>query len=129
MTKLLGRAWVPMVMVVAAAIRSLAVSRLGGVLGSHVSVLDSRTADLVIQFELKRVICEVYGPVGRLAAGVFRRCSEPAKDARDCLATARVSQLEQGIVVGSIEALPDDHRGVVHGRHSEAQEAEECSKP
>jgi hypothetical protein len=39
-----------------------------------------------------------------------------------------VSQVEQGIVFGSIEALPHDHRGVVHGRHLEAQEAGECSK-
>jgi Mycobacterium membrane protein len=128
MTRLIGRAWVPMVMVVVVAVRSLAVSRLGGVLGSHVSVPDSGTADLVIQFELNHVICEIYGPVGRPAAGVFRCCSEPAKDAGDCLVTGRVSQLEQGIVFGSIEALPHDHRGVVHGRHLEAQEAGDCSK-
>jgi hypothetical protein len=35
------------------------VSRLRGVLGSYVSVPESGTADLIIEFEPKRVICEV----------------------------------------------------------------------
>jgi len=38
---------------------ALAVSRLRGVFGSYVSVPDSGNADLIIQFEPKRVICEV----------------------------------------------------------------------
>jgi Mycobacterium membrane protein len=72
MSTLIGRAWVPMVIVVVVAVRSLAVSRLRGVLGSYVSFPDSGTADLIIQFEPTRVICEVYGPVGRVAAGALR---------------------------------------------------------
>jgi hypothetical protein len=59
MARLIGRAWVPMVVV---AVGIFTVSRLRGVFGSYVSVRDSGTADLIIQFEPKRVICEVYGP-------------------------------------------------------------------
>jgi Mycobacterium membrane protein len=65
MTRLIGRAWVPMVVV---AVRAFTVSRLRAVFGSYVSVPDSGTADLIIQFEPKGVICEVYGPGGRVAA-------------------------------------------------------------
>jgi Mycobacterium membrane protein len=53
---------------VAVAVGAFAVSRLRGVFGSYVSVPDSDTADLIIQFEPKRTICEVYGPPGRVAA-------------------------------------------------------------
>ena len=73
MTRLIGRAWIPMVVV---AVGAFTVSRLRGVFGSYVSVPDSGTADLIIQFEPKRVICEVYGPAGRVAAGALRRWSE-----------------------------------------------------
>jgi Mycobacterium membrane protein len=59
MSTLIGRAWVPMVMVLVVAVRSLTVSRLRGVFGSYVSFPDSGTADLIIQFEPTRVICEV----------------------------------------------------------------------
>jgi Mycobacterium membrane protein len=80
MTTLIGRAWVPMVVV---AVGVFTVSRLRGVFGSYVSVPDSGTADLIIQFEPKRVICEVYGPAGRVAAGALRRWSQPARGAGD----------------------------------------------
>jgi len=66
MTRLIGRVWVPMVVV---AVGAFTVARLHRVFGLYVSVPDSGTADLIIQFEPKRVICEVYGPVGRVAAG------------------------------------------------------------
>ena len=46
MTRLIGRAWVPMVMVVVVAVGAFTVSRLRGVFGSYVSVPDSGTADL-----------------------------------------------------------------------------------
>ena len=78
MTRLIGRAWVPMVVV---AVRAFTVSRLRGVFGSYVSVPDSGTADLIIQFEPKHVICEVFGPAGRVAAGALRCWSQPASDA------------------------------------------------
>ena len=78
MTRLLGRAWVPMVVV---AVGAATVSRLRGVFGSYVSVPDFGNADLIIQFEPKRVICEVYGPAGKVAAGALRRWSQPARDA------------------------------------------------
>jgi MmpS family membrane protein len=89
MSRVIGRAWVPMVVV---AVGALAVSRLRGVFGSYVSVPDSGTADLIIQFEPKRLICEVYGQVGSLAARVLRSCSEPAKDAGDCRVTGRLAR-------------------------------------
>ena len=81
MTRLIARAWVPMVMVVVVAVRSFTVSRLRGVFGSYVSFPDSGTADLIIQFEPTRVICEVYGPVGRVAAGALRCWSQLTRDA------------------------------------------------
>jgi hypothetical protein len=75
MTRLIGRGWVPMVGV---AVGAFAASRLRGGFGSYVSVPDSGTADLIIWFEPKRVICEVYGPAGRLTARALRRWSRPA---------------------------------------------------
>jgi hypothetical protein len=68
---------------VVVAVGVLAVSRLRGVFGSYVSVPDSGTAELIIPFEPKRVICEVYGPAGRVAAGALRCWSQPARDAGD----------------------------------------------
>jgi Mycobacterium membrane protein len=57
MARLVGCGWVPMVMVVVVAVGALTVSRFRGVSGSYMSVLDSGTADLIIQFEPKRVVC------------------------------------------------------------------------
>jgi hypothetical protein len=89
MARLIGRAWVPMVVV---AVGAFTVSRLRGVFGSYVSVPDSGTADLVIQFEPKRMICEVYGPAGRVAAGALRCWSRRARDAGDRRVTDRLSK-------------------------------------
>jgi hypothetical protein len=89
MTRVIGRGWVPMVGV---AVGAFAVSWLRGVFGSYVSVPDSGTADLVIQFEPKRMICEVYGPAGRVAAGALRCWSQRARDAGDRRVTDRLSK-------------------------------------
>jgi Mycobacterium membrane protein len=89
MTRLIGRAWVPMVVV---AVGVFAVSRFRGVFGSYVSVPDSGTADLIIRFEPKRVICEVYGPAGRVAAGALRCWSRPARDVGDRRVTDRLAK-------------------------------------
>ena len=92
MTRLIGRASLPMTMMVVAAVRWFTVSRLRGVFGSYVSAPDSGTADLTIQFKPKRVICEVYGPVGKVAAGALWCGSEPARDAGDRRVTDRLAK-------------------------------------
>jgi hypothetical protein len=89
MTRPIGRAWVPMVVV---AVGVFTVSRLRGAFGSYVSVADSGTADLIIRFEPKRVICEVYGPAGRVAAGALRCWSRPARDVGDRRVTDRLAK-------------------------------------
>ena len=89
MTRLIGRAWVPMVMVVVVAVGAFTVSRLRGVFGSYVSVPDSGTAHLIMQFEPKRVVCEVYGPAGRVAAGALRCWSHLTRSAGDGPVTER----------------------------------------
>jgi hypothetical protein len=69
MTRLIGPAWVPMVVV---AVGAFSVSRLRGVFGSYVWVPAFGTADLIVQFKPEGMICEVYGPAGRVAAGALR---------------------------------------------------------
>jgi hypothetical protein len=59
MTRLIGRAWVP---IVVATVGASTVSRLRGAFGPCVSVPDCGAADLIVQFEPKRVICEVCSP-------------------------------------------------------------------
>ena len=86
MTRLIGRGWVPMVEV---AVGAFAVSRLRGIFGSYVSAPDSGTADLIVQFKPEGMICEVYGPAGRVAAGALRCWSQPARDADDRRVTER----------------------------------------
>jgi Mycobacterium membrane protein len=81
MTRLIGRAWVPIVMVIGVAVRAFTVSRFQGVFGSHWSVPAFGTADLIVQFKPKGVICVVYGPAGRVAAGALRWWSQRASDA------------------------------------------------
>lgn len=89
MSRVIGRGWVPMVVV---AVGAFTVSRLRGVHGSYVSVPDSGTADLIIQFEPKRVICEVYGPAGRVAAGALWCWSRPARGVGDRRVTDRLAK-------------------------------------
>jgi hypothetical protein len=92
MTRLIGRARVPMVMAIVLAARAFTVSRLQGVFGSHWSVPDSGTADLIIQFKPDGVICEVHGPADRVAAGALRRWSQPTRDAGDRRVTDRLAK-------------------------------------
>jgi hypothetical protein len=67
MTRLLGRTWVPLVMVVVVALGAFAVDRLHGIFGSHVYEPDSGNADAIVQFNPKRVLYEVFGPAGMVA--------------------------------------------------------------
>ena len=67
MTRLIGRAWVPMVMVVVVAIGAFTVSRLHRVFGSDPYVPDSGNADAIVQFNPKRVLYEIFGPAGTVA--------------------------------------------------------------
>jgi uroporphyrinogen-III synthase len=92
MNRLIERARISMVMAVVLAVGSFTASRLRGVFGSSVSVPDCGTADLIIQFEPKHVICEIYGPVGRLAAKALRCWSEPVKDTGERRVTDRFAK-------------------------------------
>jgi hypothetical protein len=89
MTTRIGRAWVPIVMAIVLAVRAFTVFRFQGGFGSHLSVPDSGTPDLIVQFKAKGAICEVYGPAGRAAAGVLRCWSQLARDVSDRRASKR----------------------------------------
>jgi hypothetical protein len=92
MSSLIERVRAPMAMVVMVAAGAFTVPRLRGIFGSFVSVPHSGTADLISQFKPKRVICEVYGPVGKVAAGALWCGSEPARDAGDRRVTDRLAK-------------------------------------
>lgn len=92
MTRLIGHAWVPVVMVLVAAVRAFTLPRLRGLFSSYVSARDPGSADLIIQFKPKRVICEVYSPAGRVAARALRCWSEPVSDAGDRRVTNRLAK-------------------------------------
>src|ERR1700737_1122406 len=64
MIRLIGRAWVPMVLVVVVAVGAFTVSRLHGVFGSNLYHPDTASADAIVQFNPKRVLYEIYGPAG-----------------------------------------------------------------
>jgi hypothetical protein len=89
MTRLIGRAWIPITTVIVLAVRAFAVWRFQGCLGPHWSVPAFGSADLIVQFKPNGVICEVYGPAGRVAAGAFRCWSQLARDAGDRRVTER----------------------------------------
>jgi hypothetical protein len=89
MTRLIERAWVPMVTVIVLAVRAFTISRFQGVFGPHWPVPAFGIADLIVQFKRDGVICEVYGPAGRVAAGVLRCWSQIARNASDRRATER----------------------------------------
>jgi hypothetical protein len=72
MSRLVKHEQVSAVLMVVVAVGAFTVSRLRGVFGSYVSVSDSGTADLIIQFKPEGLVCEIYGPVGRVAAGTLR---------------------------------------------------------
>src|ERR1700737_827224 len=67
MIRLIGRAWVPMVLVVVVAVGAFTVSRLHGVFGSNLYHPDTASADAIVQFNPKRVLYEIYGPAGTVA--------------------------------------------------------------
>lgn len=68
MTRLLGglkRAWIPLVLVAAMTVSGLAMSRMHSVFGTHRSVdASGEGVDEIVQFNLKRVVYEVFGPAG-----------------------------------------------------------------
>jgi hypothetical protein len=67
MIRLVGRVWVPMVMVVVVAVGAFTVSRLHGVFGSDPYHPDAGNADAIVQFNPKRVLYEIFGPAGAVA--------------------------------------------------------------
>lgn len=67
MTRLVKRAWIPMVMVIVVTAGAFAVFRLHGLFGSYRHVSDSGNADAIIQFNPKRVVYDVFGPPGSVA--------------------------------------------------------------
>ena len=90
MTRLFGRTWVRSVIVLA--VRAFTVSRFQGVLGPHWSVPAFGAADLIVQFKPDGLICEVYGPVGRVAAGALRLLVTANKGAGDRRVTDRLAK-------------------------------------
>jgi hypothetical protein len=89
MTRLVGPAWVTVIVL---AVRAFTVFRFQGVFGSHWSVPAFGAADLIVQFKPDDVICEVYGPVGRVAAGALRCWSQLTRDAGDRRVTDRLAK-------------------------------------
>lgn len=67
MIRLVGRVWVPIVMVVVVVLASFTVSKLHKIFGSDPYVPDSANADAIVQFNPKRVLYEVFGPAGTVA--------------------------------------------------------------
>lgn len=67
MSRLIGRVWVPMVMVVVVAVGAFTVSRLHGIFGSDMYAPDTANADAIVQFNPKRVLYEIFGPAGTVA--------------------------------------------------------------
>jgi hypothetical protein len=64
MTRLVKRAWVPLVFVIVVAVAAFTVSRLHGVFGSNMYRPDVGNADAIVQFNPKRVLYEIFGPAG-----------------------------------------------------------------
>ena len=67
MIRLVGRVWLPMVMVLVVAVGAFTVSRLHGVFGSDPYHPDAGNADAIVQFNPKRVLYEIFGPAGAVA--------------------------------------------------------------
>ena len=68
MMRVVGRVWIPVVMIVVAAISAAVVVRLHAIFGSYQHAPDTANADAIIAFNPKRVLYEVWGPAGTLAA-------------------------------------------------------------
>ena len=67
MTRLVKRAWIPLVMVIVVAVAAFTVSRLHGIFGSNMYRPDVGNADAIVQFNPKRVLYEIFGPAGTVA--------------------------------------------------------------
>ena len=67
MIRLMGRIWIPIVMILVVAVGAVTIMRLHGVFGSHRYVSDSGNGDAIIAFNPKHVLYEVLGPTGRVA--------------------------------------------------------------
>jgi hypothetical protein len=67
MTRLVKRAWVPIVMVIVVAVGSFTVLRLHRVFGSDPYVPNDGNADAIVQFNPKHVLYEIFGPAGAVA--------------------------------------------------------------
>ena len=65
MTRLVMRAWVPLVMVIVVAVAAFTVSRLHGIFGSNMYRPDAGNADAIVQFNPKHVLYEIYAPQAR----------------------------------------------------------------
>src|ERR1700757_4502739 len=67
MTRLIKRAWIPLVMVIVVAVGVFTVSRLHRIFGSNMYRPDAGNADAIVQFNPKRVLYEIFGPAGTVA--------------------------------------------------------------
>src|ERR1700752_176419 len=67
MTRLVKRAWIPLVMVIVVAVGVFPVSRLHGIFGSNMYRPDTGNAGAIVQFNPKRVLYEIFGPAGTVA--------------------------------------------------------------
>jgi len=92
MSRLVKRGQMSAVLVIVVAVGAFTVSRLRRLFDSYVSAPDSGTADLIIWFEPKRVICEIYGPAGRVVTGALRCWSQVARDVGDRRVTDRLAK-------------------------------------
>lgn len=68
MMRVVSHVWIPIVMIVVAAISAAIVLRLHAVFGSHQYVPDTGNADAIVAFNPKHVMYEVLGPPGTVAA-------------------------------------------------------------
>jgi hypothetical protein len=69
MTRVVKRAWIPLVVVVVVAISGVCIDRLQSVFGSHDHTSDAAANSAVIApFSPKRVAYEVFGPAGTVAS-------------------------------------------------------------
>jgi hypothetical protein len=83
MTRLVKRAWVPMVMVVVVAFGAFSVVRLHGLFGSDPRVSDAGNADAIVQFNPKHVVYEVFGPAGSVATVNYLDADAQPQEASD----------------------------------------------
>lgn len=68
--RILARTWVPLVAVIALTLGGGAVYRMHGIFGYQESDMDARSSDVdkIVPFNPKRVLYEVFGPVGTVGS-------------------------------------------------------------